>query len=166
MRPRPVERTCGEASGTPGEVETHLRPDPTASSSSTRARCGCSRRRRCSGCAGYGSWALAYLAFPSAEHSRFSHALGALAIGKAARLTNFACTRRARLIPSAHSAHNGGCCAPGLLLHDLGHGPFLARLRGGSRRAARTPHRGDPRAARDAPMRSLPSTSTRRRCWA
>src|SRR6202011_2979387 len=66
---------------------------------------------------------LAYLAFPSAEHSRFSHALGALAIGTRAfdalRLHSpeafgsereFAAKRR--LLRAS------------LLLHDVGHGPF------------------------------------------
>ncbi len=66
---------------------------------------------------------LAYLAFPSAEHSRFSHALGALAIGTRAfdALRDHspeafdserAFGEKRRLLRSA------------LLLHDLGHGPF------------------------------------------
>jgi HD superfamily phosphohydrolase len=66
---------------------------------------------------------LAYLAFPSAEHSRFSHALGALAIGT-------------RVFDELH-AHSAGAfdsdaafaaqrrlLRASLLLHDLGHGPF------------------------------------------
>jgi len=66
---------------------------------------------------------LAYLAFPSAEHSRFSHALGALAIGTRAfdalrvhspdafgSETDFA--ERRKLLRAS------------LLLHDIGHGPF------------------------------------------
>jgi len=66
---------------------------------------------------------LAYLAFPSAEHSRFSHALGALAIGTRAF--------------DALVAHDAGAFGSeretgerrrllraSLLLHDLGHGPF------------------------------------------
>lgn len=66
---------------------------------------------------------LAYLAFPGAEHSRFSHALGALAIGE-------------RVIESLRR-HDGGYFADerdfahqrrllraSLLLHDVGHGPF------------------------------------------
>ncbi|MEA2688462.1 MAG: uncharacterized protein QOD51_1069 [Candidatus Eremiobacteraeota bacterium] len=66
---------------------------------------------------------LAYLAFPSAEHSRFSHALGALAIGTRAfdalrvhspeafdSERDF--TEKRRLLRTS------------LLLHDLGHGPF------------------------------------------
>ncbi|MGB8519659.1 MAG: HD domain-containing protein [Candidatus Tumulicola sp.] len=66
---------------------------------------------------------LAYLAFPSAEHSRFSHALGALAMGTRAfdELVRqgpefFAdaadVDRQRRLVRAA------------LLLHDVGHGPF------------------------------------------
>jgi HD superfamily phosphohydrolase len=66
---------------------------------------------------------LAYLAFPSAEHSRFSHALGAFAIGSRAfdelRVhspdafdSERAFSEKRRLLRAA------------LLLHDLGHGPF------------------------------------------
>ncbi|HTD38140.1 MAG TPA: HD domain-containing protein [Candidatus Limnocylindrales bacterium] len=66
---------------------------------------------------------LAYLAFPSAEHSRFSHALGALASGTrvfdALRVHSpeaFASerefTEKRKLLRAA------------LLLHDVGHGPF------------------------------------------
>jgi HD superfamily phosphohydrolase len=66
---------------------------------------------------------LAYLAFPSAEHSRFSHALGALAIGTrvfdALRLHS----------PEAFSSEREfqrqrKLLRASLLLHDLGHGPF------------------------------------------
>jgi len=66
---------------------------------------------------------LAYLAFPSAEHSRFSHVLGALAVGE-------------RVLQSLR-AHSGGYFKDendfqlqrrllriSLLLHDVGHGPF------------------------------------------
>ena len=66
---------------------------------------------------------LAYLAFPSAEHSRFTHALGALAMGTrafdqlVAHGGDFfanaeAVTYQRRLVRAA------------LLLHDIGHGPF------------------------------------------
>jgi HD superfamily phosphohydrolase len=66
---------------------------------------------------------LAYLAFPSAEHSRFSHALGALAIGTRAfdalRIHSPEAfdserdfTEKRRLLRAS------------LLLHDIGHGPF------------------------------------------
>ncbi len=66
---------------------------------------------------------LAYLAYPSAEHSRFSHALGALAVGTRALdglrrhcAWYFASERdyveQRRLLRAS------------LLLHDIGHGPF------------------------------------------
>jgi HD superfamily phosphohydrolase len=66
---------------------------------------------------------LAYLAFPSAEHSRFTHALGALAIGTRAleAIRNYSpgtfaserdYTDQRRLLRAS------------LLLHDVGHGPF------------------------------------------
>lgn len=66
---------------------------------------------------------LAYLAFPGAEHSRFSHALGALATGE-------------RILQSlrGHSAdyftnerdfqYQRRLLRASLLLHDIGHGPF------------------------------------------
>jgi HD superfamily phosphohydrolase len=66
---------------------------------------------------------LAYLAFPAAEHSRFGHALGALAMGE-------------RVLRSLRG-HDDGYFASeddfraqrrllraSLLLHDVGHGPF------------------------------------------
>jgi uncharacterized protein len=55
---------------------------------------------------------LAYFAFPSAEHSRFTHALGALAMG----------TRAYDRI--AHDPYERRLIRCGLLLHDVGHGPF------------------------------------------
>ncbi len=64
----------------PGQAD--LRSDPPVH----RTRCGRGRAARtppCSVCAGLRQLGLAYLAFPSAEHSRFTHALGALAIGDA-----------------------------------------------------------------------------------
>jgi HD superfamily phosphohydrolase len=66
---------------------------------------------------------LAYLAFPSAEHSRFTHALGALAIG----------TRALEAIhtysPEAFASERDyvdqrRLLRASLLLHDVGHGPF------------------------------------------
>jgi hypothetical protein len=66
---------------------------------------------------------LAYLAFPSAEHSRFTHALGALAIGTRAleALRNYS--------PHAFAserdyADQRRLLRASLLLHDVGHGPF------------------------------------------
>ena len=66
---------------------------------------------------------LAYLAFPSAEHSRFSHALGALAIGTRA----FDALRVHS--PEAFASERDfrdkrTLLRASLLLHDLGHGPF------------------------------------------
>ena len=66
---------------------------------------------------------LAYLAFPSAEHSRFSHALGALAIG-----TRVFDALRAHS-PEAFASERAfdeqrRLLRASLLLHDLGHGPF------------------------------------------
>lgn len=66
---------------------------------------------------------LAYLAFPSAEHSRFTHALGALAIGT--RVFD----ELQRRSPDAFSgpadaAYQRRLLRGALLLHDIGHGPF------------------------------------------
>ncbi len=66
---------------------------------------------------------LAYLAFPSAEHSRFSHALGALAVGTRAY------DELARRAPdlfanAADAAYQRRLVRAALLLHDIGHGPF------------------------------------------
>jgi HD superfamily phosphohydrolase len=66
---------------------------------------------------------VAYLAFPSAEHSRFSHALGALAIGTRA----FDALRAHS--PDAFDSERDFAAQrrllrASLLLHDLGHGPF------------------------------------------
>lgn len=84
---------------------------------------------------------LAYLAYPSAEHSRFSHVLGALAMGdrvlEALRRHSpgyFAgdadFTRQRRLLRAS------------LLLHDIGHGPFSHACEAvlGVSHEARTPH--------------------------
>jgi uncharacterized protein len=66
---------------------------------------------------------LAYLAFPSAEHSRFSHALGALAIG-----TRAFDALRVHSPEAFGSERDFGekraLLRASLLLHDLGHGPF------------------------------------------
>ncbi len=63
---------------------------------------------------------LAYLAFPSAEHSRFTHALGALAMGTRVYDT---------LVRDAGGERNEReyerrLVRSALLLHDIGHGPF------------------------------------------
>ncbi|MFY9719597.1 MAG: HD domain-containing protein [Candidatus Cybelea sp.] len=66
---------------------------------------------------------LAYLAFPSAEHSRFSHALGALAIGTRAFDE---LTRHGRHLFGDENdlAYQRRLVRAALLLHDVGHGPF------------------------------------------
>lgn len=66
---------------------------------------------------------LAYLAYPSAEHSRFSHALGALAVG-----TRVLDALR-RHSPDAFDSDadftaQRRLLRASLLLHDVGHGPF------------------------------------------
>jgi uncharacterized protein len=64
---------------------------------------------------------LAYLAFPSAEHSRFTHALGALAMGTRAydNLIRYASGGTA-----GERAYERRLVRCALLLHDIGHGPF------------------------------------------
>lgn len=66
---------------------------------------------------------LAYLAYPSAEHSRFSHALGALAMG-----TRALEALRVHSPDAFASAAEFGALRrllrASLLLHDVGHGPF------------------------------------------
>ncbi len=66
---------------------------------------------------------LAYLAFPAAEHSRFGHALGALAAGDrvlaALRKHDPSCFAN-----DAEFAAQRRLLRAALLLHDVGHGPF------------------------------------------
>jgi uncharacterized protein len=66
---------------------------------------------------------LAYLAFPSAEHSRFTHALGALAIGSRA-FDVLVQHGRAFFDDEAAIAYQRRLVRVALLLHDVGHGPF------------------------------------------
>jgi HD superfamily phosphohydrolase len=66
---------------------------------------------------------LAYLAFPSAEHSRFTHALGALAIGTRA-LESLRVHSPDAFASAADFAGQRRLLRASLLLHDLGHGPF------------------------------------------
>ena len=66
---------------------------------------------------------LAYLAFPAAEHSRFGHALGALAMGE--RILGTLRTHSAPYFASdAEFAAQRRLLRASLLLHDVGHGPF------------------------------------------
>ncbi len=66
---------------------------------------------------------LAYLAFPSAEHSRFTHALGALAIGTRA-LDSLRAHSPDAFGSAADFAGQRRLLRASLLLHDVGHGPF------------------------------------------
>jgi HD superfamily phosphohydrolase len=63
---------------------------------------------------------LAYLAFPSAEHSRFTHALGAFAMGTRA----FDGIARHADLSVQERAYERRLVRCALLLHDIGHGPF------------------------------------------
>jgi HD superfamily phosphohydrolase len=66
---------------------------------------------------------LAYLAFPSAEHSRFTHALGALAMGS--RAFDQLVAHGGDLFANAAAvAYQRRLVRAALLLHDIGHGPF------------------------------------------
>ena len=66
---------------------------------------------------------LAYLAFPSAEHSRFTHALGALAMGTRA-FDELVRHGRVFFGDDADVAYQRRLVRAALLLHDIGHGPF------------------------------------------
>ncbi|MBD5653983.1 MAG: HD domain-containing protein, partial [Candidatus Eremiobacteraeota bacterium] len=66
---------------------------------------------------------LAYLAFPAAEHSRFSHALGALAAGE--RVMESLLRHDPEYFSStADFEMQRRLLRASLLLHDIGHGPF------------------------------------------
>ncbi|MGD0475027.1 MAG: HD domain-containing protein [Candidatus Velthaea sp.] len=66
---------------------------------------------------------LAYLAYPSAEHSRFSHALGALATGT--RVLDALRVHSPQAFDSdVEFAALRRLLRASLLLHDVGHGPF------------------------------------------
>ncbi len=66
---------------------------------------------------------LAYLAFPSAEHSRFTHALGAMAMGTRA-FDQLVAQSREHFASEADLAYQRRLLRCALLLHDIGHGPF------------------------------------------
>ena len=66
---------------------------------------------------------LAYLAFPSAEHSRFSHALGALAMGSRA-FEELVRHGSEFFVNESDVAYQRRLLRAALLLHDIGHGPF------------------------------------------
>ena len=64
---------------------------------------------------------LGYLVFPAAEHSRFSHAIGALELGQ--RVLN---NLREKDTTISQKEYEGTLIA--LLLHDVGHGPLSHTL--------------------------------------
>ena len=66
---------------------------------------------------------LASLAFPGAEHSRFSHALGALATGERV-LESLRRHDSGYFAGNTDYAHQRRLLRAALLLHDVGHGPF------------------------------------------
>ncbi|MBV8638111.1 MAG: HD domain-containing protein [Candidatus Eremiobacteraeota bacterium] len=66
---------------------------------------------------------LAYFAFPSAEHSRFTHALGALAMGTRA-FDELARHGSQFFTNDRERAYQRRLVRCALLLHDIGHGPF------------------------------------------
>jgi len=66
---------------------------------------------------------LAYLAFPAGEHSRFGHALGALAMGERI-LTSLRNRALAYFGSERDFAAQRRLLRASLLLHDVGHGPF------------------------------------------
>lgn len=66
---------------------------------------------------------LAYLAFPSAEHSRFTHALGTLAMGTRA-FDELVQHGSAYFAGTADIEYQRRLVRAALLLHDVGHGPF------------------------------------------
>lgn len=65
---------------------------------------------------------LAYLAFPAAEHSRFSHALGALAMGE--RVFESLRNHGGPFADERDYQRQRRLLRVSLLLHDIGHGPF------------------------------------------
>ncbi|MHB8462363.1 MAG: HD domain-containing protein [Vulcanimicrobiaceae bacterium] len=66
---------------------------------------------------------LAYLAFPAAEHSRFTHAVGALAMGT--RVFDTITRDDAGILSDRGDvAYQRRLVRAALLLHDVGHGPF------------------------------------------
>ena len=66
---------------------------------------------------------LAYFAFPAAEHSRFTHALGALAMGTRA-FDELARHGPQFFTNDADRSYQRRLVRCALLLHDIGHGPF------------------------------------------
>jgi len=65
---------------------------------------------------------FAFLVFPGAEHSRFSHVLGAMHL--AGRVYDALCAKGNGLLPSGASSRERRLVRAAALLHDIGHAPF------------------------------------------
>jgi HD superfamily phosphohydrolase len=65
---------------------------------------------------------FAHLVFPGAEHSRFSHALGAMEL--AGRVYDALAPKSQGLLPYTHDARSRRLVRAAALLHDIGHAPF------------------------------------------
>ena len=65
---------------------------------------------------------LTFLVFPGAEHSRFSHVLGAMHL--AGRVYDALAAKGEGLLPAARDARERRLVRAAALLHDLGHAPF------------------------------------------
>jgi HD superfamily phosphohydrolase len=65
---------------------------------------------------------LTFLVFPGAEHSRFSHVLGAMHL--AGKAYDALSTRGGGLLPAGEQARERRLARAAALLHDLGHAPF------------------------------------------
>lgn len=63
-----------------------------------------------------------FLVFPGAEHSRFSHVLGAMHL--AGRLYDALCSKGDGLLPSGPRSPERRLVRAAALLHDVGHAPF------------------------------------------
>lgn len=65
---------------------------------------------------------FAFLVFPGAEHSRFSHVLGAMHL--AGRVYDALCSKGGELLPSGNRSRERRLTRAAALLHDVGHAPF------------------------------------------
>jgi len=65
---------------------------------------------------------FAFLVFPGAEHSRFSHVLGAMHL--AGRVYDALCAKSEGLLPPGARSRERRLARAAALLHDVGHAPF------------------------------------------